>query len=42
LAAIRRDGGTATVVTSDVGDIERFLDATDDPGTRASVSTQAL
>ncbi len=42
LAAIRRDGGTATVATSDVGDIERLLDATDDLDTRASASTQAL
>lgn len=42
LAAIRRDGGTATVATSDVGDIERLLDATDDPDTRASASVQAL
>ena len=42
LAAIRHHGGTATVVTSDVGDIERLLDATDDPDTRASASAQAL
>ena len=42
LAAILRDGGTATVATSDVGDIEPLLDATADSTTRASASTQAL
>ncbi|MGH3906809.1 MAG: hypothetical protein ACRDTE_21900 [Pseudonocardiaceae bacterium] len=42
LAAIRRHGGTATVATSDVGDIERLLDATDDAATRISASTQLL
>ncbi|MGQ0775264.1 MAG: hypothetical protein ACT4NY_12720, partial [Pseudonocardiales bacterium] len=42
LALIRHHGGTATVATSDVGDIERLLDASDDTGTRAAVFTQAL
>lgn len=42
LAAIRRQGGTATVLTSDVGDIERLLDASDDTHTRASASIHAL
>ncbi len=42
LAAIRRHGGTATVLTSDVGDMERLLDASDDTDTRASASIQAL
>ena len=42
LAAIRRHGGTATVLTSDSGDMERLLDASDDTDTRASASIQAL
>lgn len=42
LAVIRQHGGTATVATSDVGDIECLLDACDDTGTRAAASTQAL
>lgn len=42
LAAIRHHGGTATVLTSDVGDIERLLDASDATSTRASASIQAL
>lgn len=42
LAVIRHHGGTATVATSDVGDIERLLDASDDTDMRAAVSTQAL
>ncbi|MGH4014111.1 MAG: hypothetical protein ACRDSL_09320 [Pseudonocardiaceae bacterium] len=42
LAVIRRHGGTATVATSDAGDIQRLLDATDDTDTRASASSQLL
>lgn len=42
LAAIRRHGGTATVATSDIGDIENLLNASDDTATRSSASTQAL
>lgn len=42
LALIQYHGGTATIATSDVGDIERLLDASDDTGTRAAVSTKAL
>lgn len=42
LAAIQRHGGTATVLTSDVGDMERLLEASDDTDTRASASIQAL
>lgn len=42
LAVIRHYGGTATVATSDVGDIECLLDASDDTGTRAAASIQAV
>lgn len=42
LAVIRHHGGTVTVATSDVVDIERLLDASDDTGTRAAACTQAL
>jgi len=38
LETIRRHGGTATVLTSDVADIERLLDASDHTATRASAS----
>ncbi|MGH3842952.1 MAG: hypothetical protein ACRDS0_16115 [Pseudonocardiaceae bacterium] len=42
LVAIRNHGGTATVATSDVDDIEHLLNASDDTRTRSSASTQAL
>ncbi len=42
LAAVRRYGGTATVATSDVGDLVRLLDATDAPALRTSTTVQAL
>lgn len=42
LAAVRRYGGTATVATSDVDDLVRLLDATDDPALRTSTTVHAL
>ncbi|MCA1675185.1 MAG: hypothetical protein LC799_24330 [Actinobacteria bacterium] len=42
LAVIRNHGGTATILTSDGGDMKRLLDASDDTGTRTSASIQAL
>jgi len=42
LAAIRRHSGTATILTSDVGDMERLLDASDDTRTGTSAFIQAL
>ncbi|MGH8910731.1 MAG: hypothetical protein ACRD0K_30610 [Egibacteraceae bacterium] len=42
LAAISHYGGTATVLTSDIGGLRRLIDATDNAVAKASASLQAL
>ncbi|MGH8932859.1 MAG: hypothetical protein ACRDZO_20120 [Egibacteraceae bacterium] len=42
LAIVRRNGGTATIMTSDAGDMLRLIDAADDADARAAASVQLL